>query len=308
MMNNLFKPVEEHYRGAGLNSQIPEEDLETPFTEYLSREVGLSPRLKSAILYAISMADYDQDNEKFSERALKTREGIERLMLYKASDGRLYSLAVRMPVVGLLGDKQEAIDYLSLPNESEKVARAVCITKSSQKSGVKNCLIFLPPQSLGPEQQTSVRAFQVGSKAAVCPPDLYEELYGTMRNSKREDHFGMEFIVYLSTICEDAVQGKKLISATIDALFTFPDSMKISAESTDKRVKPTLHWSILYAQDLTGVASDSDHSTFMPDGNLMYNDLLDRTTKLFHKIYPNEDFFPKTTSHDDLVEDVEYDV
>lgn len=41
------------------------------------------------ILYAIAMADYDQENMEVCEQVLKTKDGIDRLALYNASVGRL---------------------------------------------------------------------------------------------------------------------------------------------------------------------------------------------------------------------------
>lgn len=41
------------------------------------------------ILYAIAMADYDQENMEIGEEVLKTKEGIDRLALYNSSVGRL---------------------------------------------------------------------------------------------------------------------------------------------------------------------------------------------------------------------------
>ena len=40
------------------------------------------------ILYAIAMADYDQD-DKICQNLLKTKDGIDRLALYQSSVGRL---------------------------------------------------------------------------------------------------------------------------------------------------------------------------------------------------------------------------
>ena len=40
------------------------------------------------ILYAIAMADYDQDNVELCEDVLKTKDGIDRLALYNSSVGR----------------------------------------------------------------------------------------------------------------------------------------------------------------------------------------------------------------------------
>ena len=42
------------------------------------------------ILYAIAMADCDQDNVEVCEDVLKTKDGIDRLALYNASVGRYF--------------------------------------------------------------------------------------------------------------------------------------------------------------------------------------------------------------------------
>ena len=41
------------------------------------------------ILYAIAMADYDQDDMGVCQNLLKTKDGIDRLALYQSSVGRL---------------------------------------------------------------------------------------------------------------------------------------------------------------------------------------------------------------------------
>ena len=44
------------------------------------------------VLYAIAMADYDQDGADSSEKLLTTREGIQTIALYSLSIGRSLSL------------------------------------------------------------------------------------------------------------------------------------------------------------------------------------------------------------------------
>ena len=39
-------------------------------------------------MYAIAMADYDQENNEFCDDLLKTKDGIERLALYSSSVGK----------------------------------------------------------------------------------------------------------------------------------------------------------------------------------------------------------------------------
>ncbi|KAJ6775498.1 RAB GDP-DISSOCIATION INHIBITOR [Salix purpurea] len=63
-------------------TKISDEDLEMPFIEYLSN-MQLPPKIRSIILYAIAMADYDQDDRGVCQNLLKTKDGIDRLSLYQ---------------------------------------------------------------------------------------------------------------------------------------------------------------------------------------------------------------------------------
>ncbi|KAK4347579.1 hypothetical protein RND71_033918 [Anisodus tanguticus] len=93
----FFKLVQGHLEVAagggggesGESKSISEQDLESSFVEFLSK-MGLSPKLKSIILYAIAMADYDQENGDVYRSVLKTKDGIERLALYHSSVGRKF--------------------------------------------------------------------------------------------------------------------------------------------------------------------------------------------------------------------------
>ncbi|KAI8541051.1 hypothetical protein RHMOL_Rhmol08G0033000 [Rhododendron molle] len=160
-----------------------------------------------------------------------------------------------------------------------KVARGICITNSSLKTDVSTCLVVFPPKSLYSEQVTSIRVLQIGSSLAVCPSGM--------------------FVVYLSTLCDDDIQGKKSLHAAMNTIFSVPISETPENSSNDKsedtEVKPTLLWSALYIQEMTTGSFDSFRFTPMPDGNLNYNDLLDATKELFHKMFPEEVFFPETT-------------
>ncbi|KAL5821025.1 hypothetical protein ACOSQ3_022907 [Xanthoceras sorbifolium] len=68
-------------------AKISAEDLESPFVEFLSK-MKLPPKIKLIVLYAIAMADYDQENTEIHKGLLKTKDGIDRLALYNASVGR----------------------------------------------------------------------------------------------------------------------------------------------------------------------------------------------------------------------------
>ncbi|GMP54619.1 hypothetical protein CsSME_00019724 [Camellia sinensis var. sinensis] len=126
-----------------------------------------------------------------------------------------------------------------------KVARGICITKSSLKPDVSTFLAVYPPKSLYPEQVASIRVLQIGSSLAVCPSGMY--------------------VLYLSTLCDDAIQGKKSLHAAVNAIFSVPISGTPENSNTDEsenaEVKPTLLWSALYIQEMATVVS---HLSFYP--------------------------------------------
>ncbi|KAJ9172563.1 hypothetical protein P3X46_015787 [Hevea brasiliensis] len=335
----------------GKESEISEEDLESPFVEFLTK-MKLPSKIKSIILYAIAMADYDQDNKEQCKDLLKTKDGIARLALYQSSIGRLTNApgafiypiygqgelpqafcrraavkgciyVLRMPVTSLLLEKSsgvykgirlasgqdifsqklvldpsltvpspsaspldsfhESFQFLCMRDVKQKVARGICIMRSSLKPDISNFLVVYPPQSLYPEQITSIRALQISGNSAVCPRGM--------------------FVLYLSALSDDAHQGKKSLNAAMNALFTCPDSVNLESSCADQNenaeLKPTLLWSALYIQELATGQFDSISFTPMPDGNLDYGDVLDSAMKLFQKMYPNEEFFPDTVEHDD---------
>ncbi|KAK6125536.1 hypothetical protein DH2020_040721 [Rehmannia glutinosa] len=352
----FFKLVQGHFGSESEEDKISEQDLESPFVEFLTK-MGLSQKLKSIILYTIVLADYDQGNLKVCKDVIDTKSGINRLALYHSSIGRfsnangaiIYPIygqgelpqafcrraavkgciyVLRMPIVAVLMDKdggaykgvklgsgQELFSsqlilapHLTIPSTlapaeqvttchdvrlsdtKEKVARGICIAKNSVNPEVANCLVFFPPRSLYPEQITSVRVLQLSGNVAVCPSGM--------------------FVTYLSAICDTAVEGKKLLSAAMDALFCMPISGNSGNSETDNLCeltegKPCLLWSTLYIQELTTFqgAFHSINYTPMPDEHLHYNNLLDATEKLFQEIYPNEDFFPTISVSDDLQDD-----
>lgn len=357
----FFKMVTEHVESEEEGEKrIAEEDLEMPFMEFLSHKMGLSKKLREIILYAIAMADYDQEDADVCKDLLKTKDGINRLGLYHSSVGRfpnapgamIYPIygqgelpqafcrraavkgciyVLRMPVVFLLMNKESGtykgvklesgqelfsnqvifapsfigpspedspsvsnlpnhVKDLSLRDSSHKLAKGICILNASIKPDVANCLVFYPPRSLNPEQVTSVRVLQLSSNVAVCPPGM--------------------FVTYLSAPCDDYMQGKNLLQAAIDVLFSIPVSGS-SANSTtaeenenaEANLKPSLLWSAFYIQELTSGAHDSIVSAPMPDGDLHYNNIVDVTKKLFQKMYPEDEFFPVTNPADKIEDD-----
>ncbi|KZV28031.1 rab protein geranylgeranyltransferase component A 1-like [Dorcoceras hygrometricum] len=337
----FFKLVQAHFSEENEEDRIPEEDLESPFVEFLTK-IGLSQKLKSIILYAIVNASYDQDNIKSCKDVINTKSGISRLALHHSSVGRfpnangamIYPIygqgevpqafcrraavkgciyVLRMPVVCVLKDKEygtyKGVKLVSgqrlfssrlilapsftplVPSTAqaskshdaghtdakEKVARGICITNNSIRPEVSNCLVFFPPKSLYPEQIALVRAFQLSNNVAVCPPGM--------------------FVTYLSAMTIDAVEGKKLLTAAINALFSIPfsgndGSRGIDNSSENIEVKPTLLWSALYMQELNKFqgALDSISNMVMPDEHLDYNHLLDAIERFFQEIYPGKEF------------------
>ncbi|KAI3798784.1 hypothetical protein L1987_34063 [Smallanthus sonchifolius] len=360
-LNSLFKLVQGHLEAVksvetGVDDEkvISEEDLDSPFVMFLDK-MKLPPKIKSIILYAIAMVDYDQDAGESCKDVLRTRDGIDRLALYHSSVGRfpnalgalIYPIygqgelpqafcrraavkgclyVLRMPVISVLLHKDSgnykgvklvsgqeitsnklvmdpSFTVTSSPSESPqdvskffdagtisgKLARGICITKSSLKPDASSCLVIYPPRSLYPDQATSIRVLQLGSSLAVCPSGM--------------------FVFYISVVCDNALEGKKSLHAAIDSLFSAHTSGTTDSCSTDQidstEVKPTLLWSALYVQDLFEGLMGPVVMTPTPDGNLNYNDLLHTTSKLFQQLYPDDEFFPETSNTDssDKLED-----
>ncbi|KAL4366825.1 hypothetical protein GQ457_05G006020 [Hibiscus cannabinus] len=365
----FFKLVQGHMAGEQ-DVKISDEDLQSPFVDFLNK-MGLPPKIKSFILYAIAMADNDQEDTGVCRDLLKTKDGIDQLALYNASIGRfqnasgalLYPIygqgelsqafcrraavkgciyVLRMPVTELLVDKdsgcykgvrlasgqdifsqklildptfkvtlpsglspppplQAKLPFFSQKDDRGKIARGICITMTSLKPDMSNFLVVYPPRSLFPEQATSIRLLQIASSLAVCPPGMY--------------------VLYISALCNDDDQGKKLIHAVMNTLLTVPpinseSNAAVQSETAESGFavqdenaessstgpsdpgegKPTLLWSALYNQELTLGQVDFICSTPMPDGKLNHDDLIDAAIKLFKKIYPEDEFFPQTSS------------
>ncbi|XP_024983568.1 rab escort protein 1 [Cynara cardunculus var. scolymus] len=342
-LNSFFKLVQGHLEavksvGVGVDVDdgkiISDEDLESPFVVFLDK-MKLPPKIKSIILYAIVMVDYDQDGGESCKDILRTRDGIDRLALYHSSVGRfpnalgalIYPIygqgelpqafcrraavkgclyVLRMPVVSVLLNKdggsyrgvklvsgqeltshqlvmdpsitiasplvnsssespKDVSNVFDLRDVSGKLARGICIAKSSLKPDVSNCLVIYPPRSLYPDQATSIRVLQLGSNLAVCPSGM--------------------FVFYVSVVCDDALEGKKSLHAAIDGLFSIHSSGATDTSSTVQtdttEAKPSLLWSALFIQDLIEGSMGPVVTTPTPDGNLNYNDVLGATSKVF---------------------------
>ncbi|KAL0857988.1 hypothetical protein Bca101_063142 [Brassica carinata] len=124
----FFKLVQTHLVKDETAVRVSDEDMESPFVEFLSK-MRLPPKIKSyislsftafvsqenvlqmirllilvcrIILYGIAMLDYDQDNNETCGHVLKTKEGIDRLALYITSIGRFSNAlgALMYPIYG----------------------------------------------------------------------------------------------------------------------------------------------------------------------------------------------------------------
>ncbi|KAI3871512.1 hypothetical protein MKW98_011567 [Papaver atlanticum] len=91
----------EHAEGSHESRRIKDEDLESPFIEFLNKQ-RLPTKIKSMILYAIAMADYDQEKPELCKNLLKTKDGIESLALFHSSIGRFTNAlgAMIYPIYG----------------------------------------------------------------------------------------------------------------------------------------------------------------------------------------------------------------
>ncbi|KOM45291.1 hypothetical protein LR48_Vigan06g059700 [Vigna angularis] len=334
----FFKLVQQHLDD-NQEEKISEEDMEIPFVNFLEK-MKLPPKIKSILLYAIALVDYDQDSNEVCKDLLKTKVGIDCLAQYSSSVGRFPNApgALLYPIYGegelpqafcrraavkgciyatglykgvrlasgqdlysqqLILDPSftipsplslsprdfpcERLQMLSQRDIKGMVARGICITRSSIKPDVSNCSVVYPPRSLYPDQMTSIKSLQIGSNLAVCPE-------GT-------------FILYFSTLCNNADEGKNLLKAAMNALLTLPVSGNTesisSVQSDSEDTKPIVLWSALYIQKLIVSNFELISSTSTPDGNLNYNDLLHAAEELFRQMYPNEEFFPKATPPED---------
>ncbi|XP_020090668.1 rab escort protein 1 isoform X2 [Ananas comosus] len=238
--------------------RISEEDLLIPFVEFL-RKQRLPPKIRAIILYAIAMADYDQEIVE-SNKLVTTKEGVETIALYSSSIGRftnsvgafLYPMyghgelpqafcrcaavkgalyVLRMPVVSLLIDREKS-EYVGV-----RLASGQDIF-SSQLVMEPSCQV--PPSlSLSEDLNTSSSTGNVArgvcitssslerdssSVLVVFPPkSLYSEQLTTIRVLQLSSNVAVcppgLFMVYLSTPCNDAIIGKDYIKAAIHALF-----------------------------------------------------------------------------------------
>lgn len=87
-MMRFLKTAQAHIAaGDDEESRVSQEDLEIPFVEFLEKQ-KLSPRIRKIFLYAIALADYDQDGGEACKKVITTKEGMDKIALYIKSIGR----------------------------------------------------------------------------------------------------------------------------------------------------------------------------------------------------------------------------
>ncbi|KAL2940741.1 Rab escort protein 1 [Bienertia sinuspersici] len=186
-LNKFFKLVQLHLSGDGDSGNvISPEDLESPFVLFLEKN-KLPLKTKWFILYAIALADYDQEDLQASKHLLSTKDGIDRMAMYHSSIGRfpnapgamLYPMygqgelpqafcrraavkgsiyVLRMPVTTLLADKGSGL------------YRGVRLASGQDLFSQK---LLIDPQYLVPQALASSRPDVLrGSCQNSCPRDM----------------------------------------------------------------------------------------------------------------------------------------
>ncbi|CAL4957284.1 unnamed protein product [Urochloa decumbens] len=272
-LNKFYNVVKEHIaatsasadeRGEGdAAAMISEEDLDLPFIEFLNR-YKLCPKMRAVVLYAISMADYDQHGPDPSEKLITTREGIQTIALYSKSIGRfanaegafIYPMyghgelpqafcrcaavkgalyVLRMPVAALLMDEEKKhVVGARLASGQDILCKQLIIDPS-----YKIPTLDVPCDDSNSNSPRKVaRSICIFSKSlkgsssnvlVVFPPkSLEEQQVAAVRLLQLSSNLAVcppgMFMAYLSTPCTDASAGKQCIKKAIDALFSLQDS------------------------------------------------------------------------------------
>ncbi|CAK7355554.1 unnamed protein product [Dovyalis caffra] len=260
-------------------AKISEEDLERPFVEYLSK-MRLPPKIKSIILYAIAMADYDQNDMGVCRDLLKTKDGIDRLALYQSSVGRFTNAsgALIYPIYGQ-GELPQAF---------------------SRRAAVKGCLYVLrmPVTALLMEKDSgSYKGVRLASGQDLFSQKLVLDPSFTLNSPSASPsdllHDSFSFLSIRD------IKGKVARGIYITRSSLKPDTPNFLADQHHSKVggpPRTVMFDWAYTHSLTYAGQfDSINFTLMPDGNLNYNDTLDAVVKLFQEMYPNEAYFSETT-------------
>jgi len=244
-------------------AMISEEHLDRPFVEFLTQQ-GLSPKMRAVVLYAIAMADYDQDGPDPSDKLITTREGIQTIALYSASIGRfanaegafIYPMyghgelpqafcrcaavkgalyVLRMPVAALLMDEEKKHFVGARLASGQDILCKQLIIDPSYKIPTLDAP-FDDPGSKFPRKvargicifSNSVKQGSSNVLVIFPPKSLEEEQVAAVRLLQLSSNLAIcppgMFMAYLSTPCTDASAGKQFIRKAIDALFSPQDS------------------------------------------------------------------------------------
>ncbi|AQK89347.1 rab escort protein 1 [Zea mays] len=264
----FFKLVQAHIAAASASAdetgqgdapaRILEEDLDLPFVEFLKKQ-GLPPKMRAVVLYAIAMADYNQDGADPCEKLITTREGIDTIALYSSSIGRfanaegtfIYPMyghgelpqafcrcaavkgaiyVLRMPVVALLMDEEKKHFVGARLVSGQDILCQQLIIDPSYKTILD--VPFDGSDSHFPRKV--VRGVCIISKSVkqgssnvlvIFPPKSLEEQQVTaVRLLQLSSNLAVcppgMFMSYLSTPCTDVSVGKQCIKKAIDALYS----------------------------------------------------------------------------------------
>ncbi|XP_004978445.1 rab escort protein 1 isoform X2 [Setaria italica] len=265
----FLKVVQEHIAATSASADergeeedaamISEEDLYRPFVEFLNQH-SLSAKMRAVVLYAIAMADYDQDGPEPSDKLITTREGIKTIALYLSSIGRfanaegafIYPMyghgelpqafcrcaavkgalyVLRMPVAALLMDEEKKHFVGARLASGQDISCKRLIIDPSYKIPT----LDVPSDDSNSNFPRSVaRGICIFSKSlkqgtsnvlVVFPPkSLEEKQVAAVRLLQLSSNLAVcpsgMFMAYLSTPCTDASAGKHCIKKAIDALFS----------------------------------------------------------------------------------------
>ncbi|KAJ1283259.1 hypothetical protein BS78_03G115000 [Paspalum vaginatum] len=268
-LNKFFNLVKEHVAAASVSpdeagevdasAKIPEEDLDLPFVEFLEKQ-GLSPKMRAVVLYAIAMADYDQDGADPLERLITTREGIQTISLYSSSIGRfanaegafIYPMyghgelpqafcrcaavkgalyVLRMPVAALLLDEEKKhFVGARLASGQDILCKQLIIDPSYEIPTLDTS--FGGPDLKSPRKvargvciiSKSVKQGSSNVLVVFPPKSLEEQQVAAVRLLQLSSNLAVcppeTFVAYLSTPCTDVSSGKQCIQKAMHALFS----------------------------------------------------------------------------------------
>ncbi|KAL6850478.1 hypothetical protein ACP4OV_021105 [Aristida adscensionis] len=264
----FFKLVQAHIAAASASgdeagegdasAKISEEDLDLPFIEYLKKQ-QLSPKIRAVVLYAIAMADYDQDGDS-CEKLMTMREGIQTIALYSSSIGRfanaegafIYPMyghgelpqafcrcaavkgalyVLRMPVAAVLMDEEKKKFIGARLASGQDISCQQLILDPSYEIPTLDvpcdCSDSNSPRKVARGICIISKSVKQGSSnvLVVFPPkSLEEQQVAAIRVLQLSSNLAVcpsgMFMAYISTPCADASTGKQLVKKAIDALFS----------------------------------------------------------------------------------------